>query len=80
MAICLKKFAAQRKQHGAAVRLSLVIGEVLTAMDYLQAQRMRTRAMNNFNTIFSEVDVILTPAYCQSIAADLTGRIEWWLV
>ncbi len=76
MAICLKKFAAQRQQQGAAVRLSLVIGEVLTAMDYLQAQRMRTRAMNHFNSIFSDVDVILTPATAKASQPILPGGLK----
>jgi Asp-tRNA(Asn)/Glu-tRNA(Gln) amidotransferase A subunit family amidase len=76
MAICLKKFAAQRQQHGAAVRLSLVIGEVLTAMDYLQAQRMRTRAMDHFNAIFSGVDVILTPATAKASQPILPGGLN----
>jgi len=62
MAVCMRKHSSSRKQQGAAVRLTLVIGEVLSAMDYLQAQRMRTRAMANFNKVLSEVDMILTPA------------------
>jgi Asp-tRNA(Asn)/Glu-tRNA(Gln) amidotransferase A subunit family amidase len=61
MALCMKQYSHLRKQHGAAVRLTLVIGEVLNATDYLQAQRVRTRAMNHFNHIFEQVDVILTP-------------------
>lgn len=76
MAICLKRFAGQRNEHGAAVRLSLVIGEVLTAMDYLQAQRMRTRAMNNFNAVFNEVDVILTPGTARSAQPILPGGLN----
>jgi Asp-tRNA(Asn)/Glu-tRNA(Gln) amidotransferase A subunit family amidase len=62
MAACMREYARDRKKQGAAVRLTLVIGEVLTGMDYLQAQRMRTRAMVNFDKVFSEVDLILTPA------------------
>ncbi len=76
MAISLRQYADHRKEQGAAVRLSLVIGEVLTAMDYLQAQRMRTRAMNNFNKIFKEVDVILTPATAKTAQPILQGGLQ----
>ncbi len=76
MAICLRQYAENRKDQGAAVRLSLVIGEVLTAMDYLQAQRMRTRAMNNFDKVFKEVDLILTPSTARSAQPILPGGLQ----
>jgi len=38
-----------------------VIGKAATAHDYLQAQRMRTRAMRIFARVFEEVDIIITP-------------------
>ncbi len=62
MALCMKPYQADRNKQGAAVRLSFVLGEVLTASDYLQAQRMRTRALSIFEEIYQKVDVILTPA------------------
>jgi Asp-tRNA(Asn)/Glu-tRNA(Gln) amidotransferase A subunit family amidase len=62
MAVAMKKYRAQRPLMGAAVRLSLVIGDVATASDYLQAQRVRTRAMAAFSQVFQQVDAILTPA------------------
>jgi Asp-tRNA(Asn)/Glu-tRNA(Gln) amidotransferase A subunit family amidase len=62
MAVCMKTYRQQRKQHAAAVRLSLVLGEVFTASDYLQAQRIRTRALEIFRKVYEQVDVILTPA------------------
>lgn len=62
MAICMRNYREHQKEQGAAVRLSLVLGQVFTAMDYLQAQRMRTRAMVHFAEAFKQVDVILTPA------------------
>jgi Asp-tRNA(Asn)/Glu-tRNA(Gln) amidotransferase A subunit family amidase len=61
MAICMKTFQQQRSQHGAAVRLSLVLGDTFTASDYLQAQRMRMRAMSIFNEVYRQVDVIISP-------------------
>lgn len=62
MAICMKPYRSQRKKHGYAVRLSLVLGEAFTASDYLQAQRIRTKAMATFRNIFQNVDAIISPA------------------
>jgi Asp-tRNA(Asn)/Glu-tRNA(Gln) amidotransferase A subunit family amidase len=61
MALCMQPYRAQRQQHGAAVRLSLVLGEVFTAMDYLKAQQMRTRALSIFNEVYQKVDVLISP-------------------
>ncbi|PKN85249.1 MAG: hypothetical protein CVU46_11745 [Chloroflexi bacterium HGW-Chloroflexi-8] len=61
MALCMKPYKKYRKLQGSAVRLSLVLGEMLTASDYLQAQRMRTRAISIFNNVLAKVDCILTP-------------------
>jgi len=62
MATCMNPYRAQRNLHGAAVRLSLVLGDLFEAKDYLQAQRARTKAMRIFSEVYKEVDVILTPA------------------
>ncbi len=62
IAVGMKKYRAQRPQHGPAVRLSLVLGDSLSAADYLQAQRMRTRAIAAFDEVFRQIDVIITPA------------------
>jgi Asp-tRNA(Asn)/Glu-tRNA(Gln) amidotransferase A subunit family amidase len=61
MAMCMRVYKSQRKEMAEAVRLSLVLGEVMTSSDYIQAQRYRTRAMAAFDTVFQEIDVILTP-------------------
>ncbi|MDO9084613.1 MAG: amidase [Anaerolineaceae bacterium] len=61
MAMCMRVYKSQRKEMAEAVRLSLVLGEVMTSSDYLRAQRYRTRAISAFDTIFQNVDVILTP-------------------
>ncbi len=57
----MKKYRAQFGQLGPAVRLTLVLGESLTAMDYLQAQRLRTRAIATFDEVLHQVDAIITP-------------------
>lgn len=62
MAAAMLPYRAQRNEMAPAVRLSLVLGEAFSAMDYLQAQRMRTRAAGIFQELFTKVDVILTPA------------------
>jgi Asp-tRNA(Asn)/Glu-tRNA(Gln) amidotransferase A subunit family amidase len=62
MAICMRPYREQRKLMGLDVRLSLVLGEVFTASDYLQAQRIRTRALAIFRQVFGQVDVIVSPA------------------
>ena len=43
-------------------RVNLALAKALTASDYLQAQRVRTRALQHFRRAFDRVDVILTPA------------------
>ena len=79
MAMCMKTYQSQRKEHGAAVRLSLVLGDTFKATDYLQAQRMRTRGLSIFDAVYREVDVILSPATAmaaQPIPAG--GAIDGW--
>ncbi len=43
-------------------RVNLALGKAMTAADYLQAQRVRTRAIDHFRRAFRQVDVILSPA------------------
>ena len=43
-------------------RINLTLGKAMTAADYIQAQRVRTRALNHFRRAFRSADVILTPA------------------
>ncbi|MDZ4159417.1 MAG: amidase, partial [Anaerolineaceae bacterium] len=62
MAVCMQPYADRRQQHGAAVRISLTLGEAFTASDYVQAQRLRTRALATFRDLFRSVDVIISPA------------------
>jgi Asp-tRNA(Asn)/Glu-tRNA(Gln) amidotransferase A subunit family amidase len=75
MAAAMHQYRAQRSQMGAAVRLTLVIGEAATATDYLQAQRLRTRAMATFRQVFQQVDAILTPATALAAQPILAGGL-----
>jgi len=61
MAACMRPYPQHWKDFAASTKLNLVLGQELTAYDYIQAQRMRTRALNIFAEIYREVDVILTP-------------------
>ena len=45
-----------------STRINLTVGRSLSAADYLQAQRIRTRAVNTFRNVYSQVDVVLSPA------------------
>ncbi len=61
MDLCMKAYQKQRKQQGAAVLISLVLGEALTSLDYIQAQRVQTRALSIFEDVYRQVNVVLIP-------------------
>lgn len=62
MATVMRAEKAHRKEMAESVRLSLVLGEEMAAGDYVQAQRIRARALTHFEKIYQQVDVILSPA------------------
>jgi Asp-tRNA(Asn)/Glu-tRNA(Gln) amidotransferase A subunit family amidase len=62
MAACMANYPDHWNDFAASTRLSLVLGRVMDAHNYLQAQRMRTRALQIFAEVYRQVDVILTPA------------------
>ena len=49
------------REHGLDVRLNLALAREFTARDYIQAQRVRTRMMANFEKVLAQADAILTP-------------------
>ncbi len=55
-------YAAHHGEHGLDVRLNLALARAFTTRDYIQAQRVRTRMIANFNQALAEADVIVTPA------------------
>jgi Asp-tRNA(Asn)/Glu-tRNA(Gln) amidotransferase A subunit family amidase len=61
MAACMQNYPEHANDFAPSTQLNLVIGKAATAHDYLQAQRMRTRAMRIFARVFEEVDIIITP-------------------
>jgi len=59
----LEPFYDQYHQdYGLDVRLNLALSREFTARDYVQAQRVRARLIDNFDKALTEVDVIITPS------------------
>ncbi|MBN1406689.1 MAG: amidase [Calditrichaceae bacterium] len=50
------------KEHGLDVRINLTLARAFTLLDYVKAQRVRTRMINHFKNAFEKVDVIVTPS------------------
>jgi Asp-tRNA(Asn)/Glu-tRNA(Gln) amidotransferase A subunit family amidase len=55
------EYAEHRSDFSLEIRTDLALARSLTAFDYLQAQRVRTRALAHFRRVMEEVDVIITP-------------------
>lgn len=61
-AVLAHAYETHRTDFGLDVRTNLALARSFTARDYLQAQRVRTRAMRHFQNVLDQVTVILTPA------------------
>ncbi len=61
MAAAMSAYKKDLKKMGAGVRINLALARLLRATDYVNAQRMRTRAIKIFNAVFKTVDVIVSP-------------------
>jgi Asp-tRNA(Asn)/Glu-tRNA(Gln) amidotransferase A subunit family amidase len=55
-------YAEHHREHGLDVRVNLALALRFTSLDYVQAQRVRTRLLANFGRVLKEVDVVLTPS------------------
>jgi Asp-tRNA(Asn)/Glu-tRNA(Gln) amidotransferase A subunit family amidase len=55
-------YADHCREHGLDVRINLALARELTARDYIQAQRVRTRMIGHFNRALEQVDAIITPS------------------
>lgn len=62
MAASMANYPDNWNDLSAATRISLTIGKAATSVDYLQAQRVRTRAMGCFAEVFKQVDVVISPS------------------
>jgi aspartyl-tRNA(Asn)/glutamyl-tRNA(Gln) amidotransferase subunit A len=56
-----EKFAQVPEKFGSYIRGEIQLGMATTAVDYIQAQRVRTVFRSEMRKLFNEVDVILTP-------------------
>jgi Asp-tRNA(Asn)/Glu-tRNA(Gln) amidotransferase A subunit family amidase len=54
-------YPSHHRQHGLDVRINLALARAFTALDYIKAQRVRTRLMANFQRTLEQVDAIITP-------------------
>lgn len=54
-------YKKHRKDFGLDTRVNLALGRRFSNVDYIHAQRMRTRAIEIFNRLLKDVDVIVTP-------------------
>jgi len=54
--------AKHHKEHGLDVRINLILARAFTLLDYVKAQRVRTRLTAHFKHAFEMVDVIITPS------------------
>ena len=55
-------YGEHHKEHGSDVRINLALARAFTSFDYVQAQRVRTRLIANFNAAMQNVDMLLTPS------------------
>jgi Asp-tRNA(Asn)/Glu-tRNA(Gln) amidotransferase A subunit family amidase len=62
MAASMENLKANWGEFAPPTRINLTLGRAFTAHDYIQSQRLRTRAMAIFQDVFSQVDAVVTPA------------------
>jgi Asp-tRNA(Asn)/Glu-tRNA(Gln) amidotransferase A subunit family amidase len=58
---CMRDRREQIQQLSAPARINLNLAHGFTSTDYVQAQRLRTRAIAELEEIFTHVDAIITP-------------------
>ncbi len=63
MCTCMDRYWKEHKNDfSIEVKTSLLLARSFTARDYVQAQRVRTRTIENFGRALKKVNVIVTPA------------------
>jgi aspartyl-tRNA(Asn)/glutamyl-tRNA(Gln) amidotransferase subunit A len=65
-------FASQRQQYGPKLRETIETGLVVPGVAYLRAQRLRRWFQDEVPQMFSDVDVLLTPATPAPAPRDLS--------
>ncbi|MDC3960269.1 amidase [Polyangium jinanense] len=80
MASCMARHDAEhRRAFGLGVRINLAMGRALAGIDYVQAQKVRTRFSEHLARVLQAVDVIVTPTTALTaprIADDVFPRGE----
>jgi Asp-tRNA(Asn)/Glu-tRNA(Gln) amidotransferase A subunit family amidase len=62
MAASMSNLQASWPDFAPPTRINLALGRYFPSGTYVQAQRVRTRAMTSFREVLAQVDVIVTPA------------------
>lgn len=70
----MEPYAGQRDNFGADVQILLDQGRLLSATDYINAQRLRRRSQRAWTELWDRVDVIFTPT--APVFAPLIGQTE----
>ncbi|MCW7983984.1 amidase [Streptomyces platensis subsp. clarensis] len=65
------------ERYGPDVRVLLEVGELLSAGDYLRAQRARTLMRREWGRLFEQVDVIAAPTVPMTAAEAGQDTVEW---
>jgi len=58
----LESYRTRADYYGPSMREQLELGFELSAVDYLQAQRVRTVFRNELMSLFDEIDILVTPS------------------
>lgn len=56
-----KYYKNHRRDYGLDSRLNLAMVRKFSSSDYLKSQRVRTRMLAEFNRVFEEIDIVITP-------------------
>jgi aspartyl-tRNA(Asn)/glutamyl-tRNA(Gln) amidotransferase subunit A len=64
-------FASQREQYGPRLRETIETGLTISGVAYLRAQRLRRLFQDELAQLFTDVDVLLTPATPAPAPGDL---------
>ena len=57
-----KHYRNHHRDYGLDLRLNLAMVRKFSSSDYLKSQRVRTRMIAEFDRVFEEVDIVITPA------------------
>jgi Asp-tRNA(Asn)/Glu-tRNA(Gln) amidotransferase A subunit family amidase len=60
-AACMQDHREHLARLSAPTRVTLALSHGFTTVDYVQAQRVRTKAITTFEQIFRQVEAIITP-------------------